>query len=146
MSGREIEVDGQIFRFPEVRFYVEPVLGELIELRLYSVENLLYAIVEECTFSDRWMLCYVTCLEGWRFLWLFRAVRPNDVTEPLIPGNDNVVDLYHMVDGDEGIVAVVEESDGWRTISFVLLSDESAPLLLRLRCELPQYDCEDDDS
>jgi hypothetical protein len=146
MSGREIEVDGQIFHFPEVRLYVEPVLGELIELRLYSVENIVHAIMEECAFSDRLMLCYVTCLEGWRFLWLFHAVRPSDVMEPLIPGNDNVVDLYHMVGGDEEIVSVVEGSDGWCTISFVHLSDENAPLLLRLRCELPQYDCEDDDS
>ncbi len=50
-----------------------------------------------------------------------------------------------MVGDDDEIVAVVEESDGWRTISFVHLSVEDTPLRLRLRCELPQYDHVDDD-
>jgi hypothetical protein len=145
MPGREIEVDGRLLHFPEVQPYVEPVLGELIELRLYTVGNMIYAIVEEIAFADRWMLCYVTCLEGWKFLWLFCAVRPSNIVEPLVPGNDNVVDVYHMVGGDDEIVAVVEESEGWRTISFVQLSDEDTPLRLRLQCELPLYNHADDD-
>ncbi len=50
-----------------------------------------------------------------------------------------MVDVYHMIGGDEDIVVVVEEANGSRTINFVHLSDEDSPLCLRLQFDLPQY-------
>ena len=138
MSERQIEVDGRVLHFPSERVYIEPVLGDLIELRLDTVGRITYAVVEEYAFSDRWLLCYSTCFAGWRFRWLFRAVRPTDVTEPLIPGNDDVLDVYYMVGGDENVVAVVEETSTYRTIKFLHLDDDERPLLLLLRFDLPQ--------
>ena len=125
---------------PGPRVYIEPVLGELIEMQLDTVEGIMYAVVEEYAYADRWMVCYSTCPTGWRFRWLFRAAPSSEVVEPLIPGNDDVVDVYHIIGSDEEIVAVVEEADYCRTIRFLHLFDDECPLRLMLRFDLPRFD------
>ncbi len=47
------------------------------------------------------------------------------------------MDVYHIVRCDDDIVAVVEEADNCRTISFLHLYDDEHPLHLMLRFDLP---------
>jgi hypothetical protein len=139
----------EVAEFLGPRYYIEPLFGTLLEIRFDLVSRLLYAVVIEEAEGEKWMMCYVTGISGWKLLWLLVEVKANGWSEALMDDNENAVAVYSVVEEEVDIIAVVEEFGGFRTIKFLRLDGEEWGIHLLLRFDLdgsPELDVENFDN
>jgi hypothetical protein len=109
---------------PGPRVHIEPVLGDIVEIRLASVGSMLYAVVIEVGNDARWTLCYTAHETGYELLWMILSVDWSEWLDALEVDKDSVVDVSWTVDEDIHMLAITQDVDEIRVVMFFRFDEE----------------------
>ena len=117
------EITDIVENLPVPFVHIEPVFGQILEMRFDTVGNILYSWVIERDGVNQWKFCYASREYGYELLYVFRTVEPSEWLEAIEMHNDNVVDASGAVYPDVNAVAVTQELNDMRTVMILQCTD-----------------------